>query len=260
MEHPKSISMGCCRFVLKSENPAFSDMAVALYPHFSNGEHGGKLIELTAESVLVNGELFTPATGSEAVQLLIALAREQHDSLLHFHGLVVRRDDGHLIGFLGNSECGKTTLAVALALGLNWQIVVEDLVFIDEQDSFVRVGAPFSLREGASGLIAEHTGVVPAPIYARQWLLRPDLYSSSAEGALCHSFVWLPALAHVAKALRFARCSAGQIVRAALPLSNALLVADGVERLEDFVARADCWILEGGNLRERMEVLCGLGR
>ncbi len=158
----------------------------------------------------------------------------------------------------GGTQTGKTTLVVALALGFNWKIVSEDVVFIDQGEPVPAV-APLSLRPKAPDLINAATGIMPQPLAGTRWLIRHDLFQTDKLPTRTPVAVHLSlTAANVHSDLNVHEIAWTQYVRTVLPISNAPKVANGIDRLIKVFEGGSCLLLQNGNLEMRLNALSNL--
>ncbi len=157
----------------------------------------------------------------------------------------------------GSTQAGKTTLVVALAVGLNWKIVSEDFVFINEGKP-VPLVAPLSLRPAAPAIIEAATGIRP-PVAGNRWFIRPDLfYTEDMPSALPVAIHLSLTKANVDLKLNLRHVAWTEYLRTVLPVSNAPKVTGGIDRLAKAFENGRCMVLKDGNLRSRLAAMSDL--
>lgn len=165
---------------------------------------------------------------------------------------------GRPVWLSGGTQAGKTTLTVALALGLGWRIVSEDFVYVEDRKP-VPLVAPLSLRQTAPDLLNTAIKVMPQPITGSRWLIRPDLFTTST------SFVdQVPVAIHLSlnvednNKLRVEDISWTQYLRTVLPVTNAMKVRGGIDQMEKIFENAQCMRVQNGDLIQRLDILSRL--
>jgi hypothetical protein len=250
---PEIFSLGDFTFRLTSRNQQRLDEARKLYASTSSAA-SYQLFDLDNVEARV-----VPSQYATIFHALITDAYRHHQGLIYVDGCALVTTGSQLVFLAGASRAGKTTLTVAAAQKLGWKIVSEDLVLLDPAfGRIVPVVHPLSLRPGAQQLIAEATGLPPLSLYLDRWLACHDMFYTgpSSPPRFAHSIL-------IDSAPNDAPFSASslrshELLRALLPLSNALSLDDGTNSLNACIEQSSCSIICGGTVGERLAFLTEL--
>jgi energy-coupling factor transporter ATP-binding protein EcfA2 len=188
----------------------------------------------------------------------------RHAGCLWIDAATLRAPDGKLVLLAGPSFSGKTTLAMAMALAKQWTIISQDITLIDPVlNVVVPCPAPINIRTGASEMLSK-LGHLPRISLGQQgWFFDQSLYlmqPTKAEFTALLTLVPFEETIEEAAAERYGDLSIEQLslaefIRSILPYSNLLRLRHHVSTLQDAGKQAQCLRIEGGELKERMELL-----
>lgn len=190
---------------------------------------------------------------------LITEAYRYHDGHLYIDACALLTDRRELVLLAGASHAGKTTLTVAAAQKLGWKIVSEDLVLIAPSlNRIVPFVHPLSIRPSAPLMIADATGLPPVSLYLDRWLHCHEMFYTGA--CVTPQFSCAILLNSDSHQSGFSSTSIQphELIRELLPLSNALNMDNGTELLYSGLEKAQCSIIRGGTVRQRLEFLAEL--
>lgn len=249
----ETFALGDFNFRFVSSDRAVLDGARKLYA--STAQRAGcKLFDLDSIESRVN-----PADPATIFHALITEAYQYHDGHLYIDGCVFFTGDSELILIAGASHVGKTTLTVAAAQRLGWKICSEDLVLIDSHLSrIVPIVHPLSLRIGALELIEEATGIQPPGLYLNRWLNCRDMFHTAAMKPEFSRAILIASNEPDSGAFCVTAADSHEFVRALLSLSNALYMDSGLEMLSSCVGNGQCYVVNGGSVRQRLDLLAKL--
>jgi hypothetical protein len=166
--------------------------------------------------------------------------------------------EGNLLVLAGASGFGKTTLALALAVVYGWKIITEDITFIDiESGATYPLVHPFLMRAGWQQTLFQATGIELESSLADDWFFDRAMFSTGVHNANFRLLVKLE-LPFFPMPLSVESISLAEYLRTILPLGNFLRVPDVLDSLPNILAGANCYVMRGGTVRERMEALAVL--
>jgi hypothetical protein len=242
------------RFRVRSHNKDLVEQTTRAFVTNPDQDTNFDLIDLdspnhfTGESVVTDQPL-------TAIKRVITTAQSRYQQKLFFDGCCLLTSLNQLVFLVGHSFSGKSTLSVALALGLGWKIVSEDLVFIDQdQDRIIPFICPLSMRPTAPDLIEAAVGVRPAPIRFGRWLVRYDIFS---ECQTSPKFLLSACLQQTGtgQPLSAEPCSPDDFARRLITHGNWLTKPDAPDYVWKCMRESSSWILSGGSVKDRVEWL-----
>jgi hypothetical protein len=179
---------------------------------------------------------------------------DYHQRLLYCHGAALLRPDGIRVLLVGLSYAGKTTLSLALCFGRQWRMVVEDIVYFHEHTVLV-MRNPLSVRPPTPQLLEECGAVLPEPLIGR-WIIAPEIFAQQPAELKFDLAVVMkePVAGH----LQVSSLAPGELLRLMLARSNALHFDDGADTIYKYIETARCYVLQGGTVGERCELLSQL--
>lgn len=201
------------------------------------------------------------STGAFVIWVINDRAQQHHTQFcpnqLAIEAALLVTPAGTPVWLSGGTQAGKSTLTVALALGLGWKVISEDFVYVDRGNP-VPVVVPLSLRAGAPDLIRCATGQFPEPLVEHRWFIRPSIFETrplfkNDPLALC-----LTLNANSGSSMKISEIPWTRYIRSILPLSNAQRNPGGVEQLSNLFEKARCLLIENGTVADRLEFLSKL--
>jgi hypothetical protein len=202
----------------------------------------------------------TVAEGFDPVSYLMNLAFEQHPGYLWMDAAALITDQGKSILLCGCSHSGKSTAALALAFWKPWSVVAEDIVLIDmATDTLVTFASPFSVREGTLQRIEAATGILPGPLLPHARIPAADKACHYEPNAAFDFAFYLDLIDHRQTAdLEVEPMAPLNYLHHLLPISNALRLRDGTDKLMHYLGAASCYRLSNGQLCDRLETISGI--
>lgn len=105
------------------------------------------------------------------IRPLIAKAMKHHRRCLWISGAALVSPEGKTLLVTGCSGVGKSTIATALAYVSGWEIICEDIVFIDTfKDEMIVFATPLSMKEGTPELLEREFNLILEPGYMNEWV------------------------------------------------------------------------------------------
>jgi hypothetical protein len=161
--------------------------------------------------------------------------------------------EGKTVLITGLPLSGKTTLAMALALGHNWKVVSADVVMLDPKSSrILSVATPFQVGEGTPERLREAIGKAPEPLVDNKWYPLGDAASDDDCEARIDLVVqigrWKPRMEVDA-------ITRGECLRRLLHLSNILRREGSLNVATEMLSSAQCLVFRGGTLKERVNAV-----
>jgi hypothetical protein len=194
------------------------------------------------------------------VRGVIAEVLALHRDCRWIHAACLRSPEGRTVLLAGRSGAGKSTTALALALGFGWKVLSDDLTLIDPATSaIVGLATPFSLKGAAPALLGEAIGREPGPLVLGEWFRLDELYAAEVCQAKFDLLVHLgwdsrnPDFAH-------SPCSAAEYTRLLLPSSSMLHDAGGPDGFAQAIGSGACHWVMGGTVSERLHLVLELNR
>ena len=103
----------------------------------------------------------------------------KHDGTIWIDAGCLLSPTGKRYLIVGKSSAGKSTLTMAMALGLGWKVITEDLLLISTlSDTLYIFATPFSFKTGTTQLLEETIHVNVSSKLLGEWL---PLNSMAAE-------------------------------------------------------------------------------
>jgi hypothetical protein len=198
----------------------------------------------------------------DAIALLVAHGLALHQGEIWIDASLLRSPEGKSVLIAGPSCSGKTTLTSALTLQEGYKIICEDIAFIKPETNTAEPnGMPLSIRPGTVELLTGELGLERLPLFANEWFFQPRLYQEESP-ALPFDLVCFLSLATTVdhKALTVSTMSCQEMLRALMPISNALRIRHGVGALQQAVAGSSCINIINGGVAERVQQVCRLAR
>jgi len=171
--------------------------------------------------------------------------------------------NGKKVMLSGASHSGKSTTSLALALGYGWRVLCEDITLIDpKKDEILNFGTPFSLKSGTVELLLETISKIPEPIINGEWVPMGNLNFGSNLSAPFDVVVHLERQRLEPQQERppiewraISRC---EYLRKILPFSNTMRQKNGTDKFLEYVREDGCYLVSGGTLKERIQLLSEL--
>ncbi len=196
-------------------------------------------------------------TGSD-VRELISDILGRHSDCLWIDAACLRSPHGKKVLISGHSGAGKSTTAMALALGHGWKVLAEDVTLIDPQTNTVIVfAAPFSLKAGTIELLQESIRMTPEPVVFGEWV---SMNGMSAEDECSTDFDLSFHFGKVGNggAIEQITCTPAEYTRLLLCCSNLVHDSGRPDRFVEYVGSGACYQITGGCLRERLNLILDL--
>jgi len=196
-------------------------------------------------------------TGGE-VRELISDILGRHAGCLWIDAACLLSPRGKKVLISGHSGAGKSTTALALALGYGWKVLAEDITLIDPQTNTVIVFAsPFSLKEGTLELLQESISIVPDPVVFGEWT---PMVGMCAEGECSPDFdlSFYFGKAENPSAVEQFACTPAEYTRLLLSCSNLVHDSRRPDRFVEYVGSGKCYKIVGGSLPERLNLILEL--
>ncbi len=233
--------LGLFQFKLSSSTPKELDLMVQAFQAATS---------LRCDQVINTDDCIGLIPPVHPIEAVIARAFRFHDNTLYVEGCVFVTPQNKKVLLMGLSHAGKTTLTAAVAIGLKWKIVTEDIVFIDSRThniiSFVR---PLSLRPGARQLILEAGATLP-PLEEDRWLIDHQLFVNQAVASEFDYCVLLTR--DQTNTSDFSAVPTTKLLRTILPMSNALHIDNGPDLLNLCLEHSQCFIMQNGTVKDRL--------
>jgi hypothetical protein len=162
--------------------------------------------------------------------------------------------EGKTVLIAGPPLCGKTTLAMALALGHQWKVLNAEVVILDPDSSrILKVAMPFQVGEGTPERLRDAIGIMPEPLVDNKWYPLGDAASDDDREARIDLAIlierWTPRM-------KVDTITRSEYLRKLLYLSNLLRREDSFNVATEMLNSAQCLVFRGGTLTERVnEVL-----
>lgn len=181
---------------------------------------------------------------------------EQHHDCLIVQAACLALPDGRTVLLAGDFGSGKTTLALALALGYGWKVVAENLLLLDATTRrLLSLAAPFQLKEGVREQL--HLAGVELPGFIlREWFPLSEALLANDCPARFDVAIFLEAKFD-APDLSFIQCTTSEFTRKVLPLSN-LLQKRGTNIFVDALPEHHCYTTSGGTFKQRLAKVLAL--
>lgn len=260
------MQFGNCRFSVKAEDDALVATIEALFSGavVDNAEGNQTATEVVMEELMQahRGQAIDQTPQEIECQTISNLLNHlyaQHASCLWISSACLCTPDGKLVLLAGPSYCGKTTIAVALALTRKWKIVSQDITLIDPVLKVVLpCQAPINIRDGARKMLID-IGHSPGKAFGvHGWFFDQELYlrrSVSAKFAAAVMIVPFDQLTEDNSDISVEELSASAFIREILPWSNLLRYGDKISVLQEAIEGAHCVKWQGGQLSQRVELL-----
>jgi hypothetical protein len=236
--------LGRVDFCLKGATLAFTNQMDILLPQSS---------AKTWESIDISGR--------NDLRTLQNILLKRHDDCMWLDAGCLIAPGGKKVLIIGRSGTGKSTTTMALALAYRWKVIAEDILLIDlSKNELITFGAPFSLKKGTLNLLLDCIGTAPEPILEEEW--SPLGTMADFSGEVPHfdfGFIFSPRN-EANQALEVRSISHTQYLKEALPFSNILRMKDAADKFLEYIRLAETFKLEGGTLRERLDLIlecCG---
>lgn len=217
------------------------------------------LIDIDLPLDIVPGwdEIVSEASGLEIVRLIVRRALNHHEGYLWFDAAMLVSPSGKVVLIAGASHAGKSTAAAALAFGLNWKVLAEDVALIEPRNKVITpFASPISLREGSLERIARATGVTPGPVIGFEWVpLKGHLHYEQVPFNIDLAIELAVTNPLTDQPIAVASVSNSSFIHFLLPLCNALHLPNGIELLDESLQKARCYRLDGGSLGDRLNFI-----
>lgn len=207
----------------------------------------------------------TPTIAQLACDTVLAFmgkAMSEHASCAWIDAASLLPPEGDLVLLAGPSEAGKTTLSLAMHLAHGWRALAEDITLIElTSRQIIPFARPSSLRPGCAEMIHRATGHRPEPLLLGEWFFAKQMFVHERLPAKFAAAVRLePATENACEPISLRAVPAADYLRSLLPLSNSLRLTSAVNLLHDAIADARCFVLRGGTLEERMDLLLDIAK
>jgi hypothetical protein len=239
---------GSCRFTISGRDEALLEQLSGMFA--GAGESVGEPVI----DIEIDPKYSIDQIGNAIRQIVVSVIA-QHAQHLYVEGAAILNRANELILLVGTTRAGKSTLSAALALGLGWRILTEDLVIFDLSNKYILpLNFPISLRPGAKELIEAAIGSrvdtkgksdVWMPIESKESRIKREgrfdkvilLEAPNGKGIACFDLI------------------PEQALRLILPASNAIYSDHGIDDLMEMIKGARCVRLTGGSVKERVDAI-----
>ncbi|HEY9679224.1 MAG TPA: hypothetical protein V6C76_14540 [Drouetiella sp.] len=259
----KSYRLGNYRFQIKSSDKALSTSIGSLFEEYSIDVDKDplSLIDIDLPLNIVPGwdEVVAEASGLEIVRLIVRRALNYHHDFFWLDAATLVSPTGKLVLIAGPSHSGKSTAATALAFGHGWKLLAEDVSLVDPSNHrLIPFSSPLSLREGSLERIKKATGVLPAPVVGDEWIaMKNHLHANTIDFKLDLAIALDVTDGQHDDILSTTEVTPLKLMHSLLPLCNAIHLNNGIELLEQSLAKATCYKVSGGSLKERLQFIAG---
>ncbi len=201
-----------------------------------------------------------PLVRAPAWASILVSTAEQEPRIPWVEAAALRNQNDDMLLLTGGSYAGKTTLSLALALTGEWKILSEDIVLVDvDNECMVPFARPLSLRAGSMERIAQATGLPSKKLLDDEWYFDPEVYYYKSLPLKFKNALHLePFTAQTPDQLAVEKISPAVYVRKILELSNLLRYPGGIELFSRSIEEADCYLLRGGQLKDRLDFVSTL--
>jgi len=155
----------------------------------------------------------------------------------------------------GQSGAGKSTMAMALALGFHWKVLSEDITLIDvERDEIVNFASPFSFKAGTAELLANTVNADIKDLILNEWM--PQDWRNAGSNSLTPFDI----VVHLEKGdspdeLVSSKLSHSDYIRKLMPLSNVARKKGATDKLIQYLGTAQVYQVAGGTLQQRINFI-----
>lgn len=262
--------LGYYRFRLQSHCPVLINSLTAMLPTINWQTAGLDLGRFQSQQPEVI-DLDIPIRTDTGMELRLSSLSPAHSvaylldcSLKFHHGLIwleaaaLVDANNSLVLICGASQSGKTTLSLALSTIFAWKIVSEDILLIDGQcGRLIPFARPLGLRDDSLDRIIDASSSTELHgNSADEWYFDPNIYyykdvsPQFSRAILLNSANPQPALPLSVEAV-----SPEEYLRKILPIANCVRLEGATELVHDCLRHADCFIVTGGKLQERLQFL-----
>lgn len=190
-----------------------------------------------------------------AIYDLVGCLLEPYQGNLWVDASVLISSGGKRLMLAGAGESGKSTLTVAIAHYCGWSVVCEDTAFVLPDLTIPARPRPISIRPGTVERIAEQTGVAIELVEDR-WYFHSSMFSpTDIKAPLDHIIMIRPVVPENPGPIQINPIAPERLLRELLPCGSALRKADGIDLLQRLLKEPKCWLLEGGNIKDRILAL-----
>jgi hypothetical protein len=218
------------------------------------------LINLDAPIKSDTGDILCLSSLSPAhsVAYLVDCALKFHQGMIWLEGAGLVDKNKNLILVCGASQSGKTTLSLALASAFGWKIISEDLILVNPTTKqVVPFARPLGLRPDSIDRILKVTDKSGfAGLSADDWYFDPQIHHySEAPFKFSQAILLNSANIQPEAPLSIEEVSMSQFLRDILPIANCVRVEGAIDLVNEGLQGTSCFIIKGGNLKERLEFL-----
>jgi len=194
---------------------------------------------------------------SESLAYVVDQALRSHKGLLWLEAATLLDAQGKPILICGASYAGKTTLSLALCLKAGWKMVSEDITMLDSTENCVIPFArPLSLRSDSAKRISEALGFGFENMVSDEWYFDPNMYYCQPVPLKFTRAVLLqPFKPSSAMPLLVEPVVPVTYLRKILSLSNFVRFPGAVEFFMRSLTDTECFTVQGGELKERLQIL-----
>jgi hypothetical protein len=236
--------LGRLKFSVKNCDPTFAQSLKELLPPGQcENDETTKVVDV--------------ATGcNNDFDALFGYMRERHRDCLWIDAACLKSPRGQLVLLAGASNTGKSTTALALALGYGWSVLAEDVTLIDlKQNKILSFLTPFSIKDGTLQLLNNTIGRAPASLIKEQWVAMGEMGCTDNYDLDFNLAILLLDLAKEELSFEVAAISPQTFVRMILSRSNILRIHGSADQLAGSLSTGTCYSLKGGSLQERINFI-----
>jgi hypothetical protein len=258
-----TFALGRFVFQLRSADRQFLDAVSRMLPRTESAnkpDTAAQIIDLDAP--FVSADLKTVDLIGQGPAIAIGCIMDKalrfHEEDVWFDAALIENDEGQLVVLAGASHSGKTTLALAMNMAAGWKLVSEDMILIDAgARKVIPFARPLGLRAGTVERIRAATNRTPETRHLLDcWYFDPEAYDlKPPRDAIAAALVLAPLNADEPGDLTLTKISVGECIRKFLPMSNLIHRPEALDVLDALLADARCFVVQGGDLKSRVEWL-----
>ncbi|MBS1955864.1 MAG: hypothetical protein JST89_16895 [Cyanobacteria bacterium SZAS-4] len=249
-ETARVYQLGRVVFTLKNCDSKYEEALNSLLPHFAGSE-------LPDDRHEVN-------TGcSKDVTVLIRHTGTVHHQkkCVWIEASCVIAPNGKKVLITGPAKSGKTTTAVALALGQQWKVLAENYCIIDyDHGKFLKFLAPAALDDKSIEILKRNE-ITPEPTLQLEWRTNrvwsptTDVIGDTTYEPNWDLAIWLERDEQSTEELAVDSLTTGEFGRKIMPVSNLLKLPNSYESFLQSLAHTRCVKLTNGELEARSKFI-----
>ncbi len=199
-------------------------------------------------------DVVSEASGLEIVRLIVRRALNYHQNYLWFDAATLVSTAGKVVLIAGASHSGKSTASAALAFGLGWKIIAEDVSLVEPRlKQLTTFASPISLRAGSLERIQKATGVLPGPVVGGEWVpINDHLNKNLIDFNVDLSIELAVTDPSVDETMVINEVTGASFIHTLLPLCNAIHLQSGIDLLDGGLKHSKCFRITGGSLAQRL--------